>query len=67
MGGSKELVQYLVEDLNCDVGEFVGACSHITACENQGIFNKINQSPQGGGVRWVGQWEGTETCYHDNC
>ena len=24
MGGSKELVQYLVEDVKCDVGEFVG-------------------------------------------
>ena len=23
-GGSQELVQYLVEDLKCDVGEFVG-------------------------------------------
>ena len=24
MGGNKELVQYLVEEVKCDVGEFVG-------------------------------------------
>ena len=24
MGGNKELVQYLVEEIKCDVGEFVG-------------------------------------------
>ena len=24
VGGNKELVQYLVEELKCDVGEFVG-------------------------------------------
>ena len=36
--GNKELVQYLVEELKCDVGEFVGACLHMTACDNQGLF-----------------------------
>ena len=67
--GNKELVQYLVEELKCDVGEFVGACLHMTACDNQGLSTgkQNNQSPQGGGVRWVGQWEGTATCYHVSC
>ena len=53
INGNKELVQYLVEELKCDVGEFVGACLHMTACDNQGLFtgNQNNQSPQGGGVR----------------
>ena len=30
MGGNKELVQYLVEEIKCDVGEFVGG--YITTC-----------------------------------
>ena len=45
---NKEVIQYLVEDLKCDVGEFVGACLHMTACENVYLqSNKNNQSPQG--------------------
>ena len=40
MGGSKELVQYLVEDLKCDVGEFVGACLHMTACDNRFVYRQ---------------------------
>ena len=36
--GNKELIQYLVEELKCDVGEFVGACLRMTACDNQGLF-----------------------------
>ena len=30
MGGNKEFVQFLVEEMKCDVGEFVGGC--ITTC-----------------------------------
>ena len=30
MGGNKELVQYLVEEIKCNVGEFVGG--YITTC-----------------------------------
>ena len=37
-GGNKEIVQYLVEELKFDVGEFVGACLHMTACDNQGLI-----------------------------
>ena len=38
VNGNKELIQYLVEELKCDVGEFVGACLHMTACDNQGFI-----------------------------
>ena len=38
VNGNKELIQYLVEELKCDVGEFVGACLHRTACDNQGLL-----------------------------
>ena len=38
VNGNKELIQYLVEELKCDVGEFVGACLRMTACDNQGLF-----------------------------
>ena len=68
--GNKELIQYLVEELKCDVGEFVGVCLHMTACDNQGLIysqTKITSHHKGGGVRWVGQWEGTATCYHVGC
>ena len=58
VGGNKEVVQYLVEELKCDVGEFLCACMvHVTTKVYLQANKKISSDYKGSCVRWVGQWD----------